>query len=427
MSADREAWRRFICSPVHPYRHLASLGSSVIGAKSDAIDLADLESFLEKLRGDSDVFLLADMGDLISGQYEAYLKEELPRLLDSMANEIERRDAIVGPGIRGNVRWDRTLIGRISGTLPLGRYYSRTAHRTYSLPENRLLLWLLDNLNTSTRSLVRRSSSRAPHGVLTSLMSASEDAMAHNWLSEVGVPSVLTQSMLDAARLHKRPEYRRAAQLAEARQRLSSPIEDRWYAILMLLAVGWLEPISDDDLFELYALTLVIDALSSDVGFGTPAEYGLVIGGRSHVAAFSSEMGHLRVMFDQSPAIKGVWTQRYKSIVRMHSGVSGSSRRPDITIVLETPTGDERYVIIEVKRTSNERYISDSIYKVFGYLHDFADIWHPAQPNPRSMLLVPEGVKREIDEPFADVAIVSANDRTALSSALTAALLGPSE
>lgn len=102
------------------------MGASVQGANSDAIDVADLTAFLQKLRGDDEVRLLADMVDLLSGGYGAFAESQLPRLLDSLANEMESRDEIVGPGLRGNPRWDRTVISRMAGILPVGRYHSRT-------------------------------------------------------------------------------------------------------------------------------------------------------------------------------------------------------------------------------------------------------------------------------------------------------------
>lgn len=423
MTGDRAAWRDFICAPDHPYRHLASLGASVQGAHSNAMDLAGLSDFLQKLRGDHDVTLLADMVDLISGQYAGFVDGQLLSLLDALANEMESRDEIVGPGLRGNPRWDRTVVARMAGVLPIGRYYSRTAHRSFALPENQLLRWLIDELLVSVRNLARRSASSTLHSTLVTILQRCEEASAHHWLSQLAVPPYLAPEMIAAARRSRRPEYRAAADLAEARARLkSSPDDARWYATLMLLAVGWLEPVSDDDMFELYALTLVVDVVAQELGFGEPEEYGLVTSGRGHVAAFRGEQGRLRVIFDQNPSGIVRAQDRYRGIVSGHRGVTGSARRPDISLVYERADG-QRFVIVEVKRTANERYISDSIYKLFGYLYDFAAYWSDGHPTPRSVLLVPEGISRIPNQPFADAAIVSGDDRQALASALRSAIL----
>lgn len=308
---------------------------------------------------------------------------------------MESRDEIVGPGLRGNPRWDRTVVGRIAGNLPIGRYHSRIAYRTFALPENQLLRWLVDGIATSVRDLIRRSPSKAPHGTLTALLKYCDEAVSHHWFSTLPVPAYLTPEMIGAAKRSRLPEYRAAAELAESRARLkSSAEEDRWYAILMLLAVGWLEPVSDDDLFELYVLTLVLDVLADELGFGEPEEYGLVTSGRKHVAGFRTDAGKLRVLFDQNPAPFASVATKYKAVVNAYAGVTGNARRPDISIIFDRADGVARRVIIEMKRTASERYVSDSIYKVFGYLFDFSALWRSDHPNPKAIILIPEGVTR---------------------------------
>lgn len=423
MTGNRATWRDFICAPDHPYRHLSSLGASVRGANSEAIDLTSLGDFLQKLRIDQDVALLADMVDLVSGPYDSFMCSHLPGLLDALANEMESHDEIVGPGLRGNPRWDRTILSRMAGTLPIGRYYSRTAHRSFALPENAMLRWLVNELLISARNLTRRSVSTTPHRTLASVLQHCEEAASHHWLSQLVVPTHLTSEMIMAGKRSRRSEYRIAAELAEARARLKAPSEvSRWYAILMLLAVGWLEPVSDDDMFELYALTLVVDIIAQELGFGEPEEYGLVASGRGHVAAFRSEQGRLRVIFDQHPAGAASTRDRYRGIVSAHLGVTGNARRPDISLIYDRPD-DPRFVIVEVKRTANERYISDSIYKVFGYLYDFSALWSDRQPNPRSILLIPEGISLAPGHIYPEAAIVSGDDRLALADALRMAIL----
>lgn len=421
MTGNRAAWRDFICAPDHPYRHLASLGASVRGANSEAIDLASLDDFLQKLRGDYDVELLADMVDLVSGPYESFLQDGISGLLDALANEMESRDEIVGPGLRGNPRWDRTVVSRMAGVLPIGRYHSRTAHRSFELPENALLRWLVDELLTSARKLARHSASATPHQTLAIILQRCEEAASHHWLSQLSVPPYLTGEMIAAGKRSRRPDYRLAAILAERRARLKARSENaRWYATLMLLAVGWLEPVSDDDMFELYALTLVVDVVARELEFGEPEEYGLVASGRGHVAAFRSNAGRLRVVFDQHPI--GAGRDRYRGIIGAHRGVTGHARRPDISIFYDRKD-DPRFVIVEAKRTANERYVSDSIYKVFGYLYDFAALWTESQPAPRSVLLIPEGISLVPGQTYLETAIVSGDDRAALAGALRAAIL----
>ena len=128
------------------------------------------------------------------------------------------------------------------------------------------------------------------------------------------------------------------------------------------------------------------------------------------------------MIFDQHPAGAARTRDRYRGIVGAHCGVTGNARRPDISVIYDRPD-DPRFIIVEVKRTANERYVSDSIYKVFGYLYDFAALWTERQPDPRSVLLIPEGISLVPGRTYPETAIVSGDDRAALAEALRTAIL----
>ena len=116
---SRQAWNEFICSPERAGRHLSAIGRGVAGAQSDAIDLTVLQAFLERLRdATDDVRLLGSTVDLITGDYALFAKEPLHRVLDALSNEMLSHEQIVGPGLRGNPRWDRTLLLRMPSPFP---------------------------------------------------------------------------------------------------------------------------------------------------------------------------------------------------------------------------------------------------------------------------------------------------------------------
>src|SRR5438876_570575 len=103
----RQQWRDFITHPNHAGRHLTSLGKSIEAAEAAPISLAALEDFLVKLAGGTeDVDLLAGAVDLVCGGYADFCTRQLPPLLDSLLSERLGENAIVGPGLRGNTRWD---------------------------------------------------------------------------------------------------------------------------------------------------------------------------------------------------------------------------------------------------------------------------------------------------------------------------------
>ncbi|ARN82464.1 hypothetical protein [Methylocystis bryophila] len=420
---SREVWRDFICAPDRAGRHLSAIGRGVAGATSNAIDLAVLQAFLERLHDTADdVRLLGSVVDLIGGGYCAFASGPLHRILDALSNEMLAQEQIVGPGLRGNPRWDRTLLQRLAGTLSPVHYVSRTSHRSFELPENQLLSWLVDDLRRTVAIIEQRVGTAGLHADLQALRDDCEQARQHHWFGDISVPLRLTPEMIAAARRHRRPEYRRAAALA--RRRLEMETNDhhaRWYTVLSLLAVNWLEPVNDDDLFELYVLVLVLDLLSDELGFGEPVEYGLVTSRRGAVALFQNDHEKVRVFFDQTPAaVLGIPTE-YGKVLAQHRGLSGGERRPDILVVADRDD-ETRLILIEMKKTVDGRYISDSVYKVFAYLYDFKD-GAGAGRTVKALLVVPGGVSAAPGASAArTVFVVSGDDRMGMSKALKDAM-----
>lgn len=419
----RAVWREFICAPERAGRHLSSIGRSVSGAVSDPIDYAVLQAFLEKLQGvDDDIALLGNAVDLVVGGYSRFANSALPRALDALSNEILSTEDVVGPGLRGNPRWDRTIVRRTAGMLSPTHFVSRLPHRSFELPENQLLRWLVDDISDSIEAIEQRVGTANLHGDLLMLRTTCQAAGAHQWLEGVSPPPRLTPAMIAAARRHRRPEYRLAAALADRRMNIEASDRSQWlYTVSALLAVNWLEPINDDDLFELYMLVLTLDVLSNEVGLGEPIEYGLVISERDHIALFQGEQQTVRVFFDQAPAtVLGVSTE-YRSAMRLHTGISGNERRPDILVVSETPSSTS-VVLVEAKRSSDGRYISDSVYKAFGYLYDLRDL-ALSGVSVAAILAVPTGVAAAgAVTSKRSLYVTSGDDRTDFAASLRAAI-----
>lgn len=418
----REAWREFICSPYHAGRHLSFIGRGVSGSVSDAVDLETLRAFLERLsNAHRDVQFLGDAVDLITGGYLEFVSGPLEVILDSLSNEMLREEQVVGPALRGNPRWDKTIIHRLSGRLSPTQYVTGTARRSFDLPENRLLSWLIHDLLTRVDEIERRIGSQALHPDLQSLRKLCSASLSHHWFSTVARPPSLEQSFVTAAKGHRRVEYRQAAALVQRRKQLEVR-DDRawWYAVLSLLAVNWLEPVSDDDLFELYVLVLVLDIISDELNFGVPTEYGLLTSGRRHVALFEKDDATVSVYFDQSPATILGNVSAYGTVLRAYTGISGSERRPDLMLVI-TQAGQRREILVEVKRTSDGPYLSDSIYKVFGYLHDF----RYGGLRPKAVLVIPTGVAPSATlDANEDFFMASGDKRRELVACLAAAVAG---
>lgn len=422
-----QQWRKFICDPTSPGRFLSNVGRGSQEAVAEDIEPEVLERFLTNLTARAaSTELLAEAVDLSYRGYSDFCKDHLRSLLDSLANERVGQEIVVGPALRGNPRWDRTALARRTARIPSTHFVTRLPNRSFSLPENELVRWLVGSLTRGVDSLERAVRSRALPSRLSVLRDTCRDALSHQWFEQVLPPQRTTQAMVSAARHQRIPGYRIAAKLAERRTAREAPTRDaQWLRTLDLLRANWLAPENTDDLFELYALTLVLDVLQRELALGKPYEYGLAVSGRDHVAAFSATDGNdVFVFFDQSPQTTIGSASRYRGIVEAHQNLKGSGRRPDITVARRMPGIGWIAALVEVKRTRDREYISDSIYKALGYAYDFQDLWETWPTCPKVILLLPENVspRPEADLSTLDVVLIPSLDRMTLARALSSRL-----
>lgn len=301
-------------------------------------------------------------------------------------------NAVVGPMLRGNIRWDQTFTDRQSGRISPAQFVTRLPFRNFTLPENELVKWLIDDLTHTVSAIELRLGSKSLPAQLLTIRNGCRDSTEHPWFKEVEPPRTLAQHMVTAARRQRLPSYRLAANLAQRRSAYADrDRQARWNSILELLSANWLAPISDDDLFELYALTLVLDALEKEAGLGLPTEFGLAVPGRAHVAQYQKGSSVVRVFFDQSPVVFLDAHSFQLDVLGVHYGVRMAPRRPDI-VVVHDQTKKRRVIFVEAKKSADAGYLSDSIYKGFGYITDFRTLWSDSPSNPKVVLLVPEDV-----------------------------------
>jgi len=391
------------------------------------MDLTTLSAFLEKLSGrTASVELLADAVDLSRPSYLEFCEVYLPPLLDSLSNERRGELAVAGPALRGQPVWHRTALARRIAQIPSTHFVTRLPKRSFALPENTLVRWLVGSLARIMDRMERRVGSAGLPRSFLSIRSACSEALKHHWFSQVEVPLLATSSMITAAQRQKNPAYRFAARLAAQRvAREARSSSSRWLAILDLLRANWLAPVIVDDLFELYTLVLVLDVLKRDLQFGDALEYGLVVSGRQHVARFATrDGGKILVFFDQSPVGVLSAQSRYQTISDAHTPSIGGSRRPDVIVSLRHRDGSMRNVFIEAKQSLDAGYIADSMYKAFGYIHDFADLWSDHNSDPKVILMVPENIAlRNASNPSSvEVAVVASLDRANLARCLASSL-----
>lgn len=412
-------------SPSFATRLLPPLSSTEAGLARDP----DLARFLERLAA-RDRALAVDGLDLIGGAYLEFLRVHLPKLLSSLRSLRSDELSEVGPALSGQPVWGRTVLGWTSGSLPADRFVSRVSISTLSLPENLALRLLLRHLAVLTGELSSLLRERL-HPTIAEIGARAGAALRDPTVRLIPDAAGASEQMLQAAEGTSDWAYREAGRLLR-RRLLLSKVDDlgRWRRSAYAAAVGGVEltPSDPEEVFELLALSRVLDALEQDLGLGPAKSFWLRIGTGARsgpVAEFNDrEGGAVEIYFDRTPSFLLGRRTPYIDVFHGHEGLGqGADRRPDIVVVRHRAGGARAIFFLEVKLPGREqvgRYLRDSVYKAFGYLYDFAGLWEPVQA-PKVALYVPSDVGPTWGA-TADLLVLSPRRQADLPKALAAAL-----
>jgi hypothetical protein len=295
--------------------------------------------------------------------------------------------------------------------------------RTYDTPENRLLKLALSVIHTDVSSLCKLLSPGAAIQTFFTLNNNALKWLKHPGLVSVPQISIPSHQMIVRARNNANPLYRLALQLLKRRMAIRNGIQfNRVQLLLDMVRVGWLRPLSDDDIFEAYVLARVMSSIEYDLSFGKPVEYGLVLPSRKFIAKYNAKYNNsevtIKIYFDQSPITLSSYSElsHYMDISEAYF-INLLPRRPDVLV--EIISHDySRILLIEAKNTKNIDYISESVYKIFGYLHDFERIWDSAQ-QIRALLVLPTALPSKLSMASTPhLPILSADDQHGIASAI---------
>lgn len=155
--SKRDRWISSLTTSRDVHRFLTRIGAASDPKRAPDISDDDLRAYLDSLQGGADdAIVLLEVIELLTRGYAQFLDEHLPELLGVLVNRTEHRQEVVGPGLRGVVRWDLTKVARVNRTLPTARYISNVQQRSYGTPENLLLRWLLEDIERAVGRIGRR-------------------------------------------------------------------------------------------------------------------------------------------------------------------------------------------------------------------------------------------------------------------------------
>lgn len=417
-TSSRQTWIDFIADPAHAHRLLYSKGESEYKAESGLLTENTLKDFLSRL---SDVVkdkrLLCLLHYLLEPDVRDFLRKELAPLLRSMTKASTAQVCLSRGGARGRVEWSKTLRSRALQRANSAEFVIRQAHSSMDLPENQLVKLFLLRIRDAIQAAEAGVGTGHMAESLRKLKGAVELGLRSTYMHQVSTVQESNLKMKKRSYRHRNRRYSVIADLLETFEELFSL--DRWGAIANLLRVGWFAPISDDDLFEIYCLSLVIDIIETEARFGKPYEFGLIKSHRRETARFSRQKDNVRVdvYFNRSPSEVILVDSMYKEILNRHEGITGASHRPDILLRVKKRGEAEKMILIEVKNTTNPGYQRQGIYKVLAYLQDFRQL-----SGARAVLIFPTGVRlrSNVKADELNVGIASGDDRSGLWQLLAA-------
>lgn len=411
---QRSRWTEYIGR--RGYRLLTT--STVAAPRHPKVNPASVRRFIAGLR-QGDPEYAAGLYFLFSPLLVSFMEASLPKLLRALSHGTKGRVVASRGGVRGHLRWGDTLRGRLTGKLSEGSYVVGQTFRSADIPENRLVKWVImrvHGLLATAGGRAAASSSSEEGGELGSvrellnrLERAAAGALRAPHMRSVQAAPVSSQ-MRQAARRRRGRAYKEAAILE---QRLVQLLESPRAALLAFAQDRWLEPLLDEDLFELYALVRVLEELEDGLGFSQVREYSLMREGREHVAVLADKAGQRVTVYANQGMQHLVRESEYVAVLSEYVGFSKKHRQPDIVLRLQAP-GIDRIVLLEMKHSAEGDYLRDGLYKVLAYLRDFKELWVGHHGRPKGILVIPEPVVSKVATTDRDAAITSADDSARL-------------
>lgn len=336
------------------------------------------EMFLKLAQlSNEDLQLLASINVFLSKQTSEFLSEIAPAILTRLSKTSVHQNQQTRGFAKGRVQWGRTYVERAAKGGDPSLFVVGSRINQFDVPQNRVLLYLLQDIFDRL--------SEMEHNSWDSDRVINDERL--KWKDRLGQMRHQVANLLKNPYL---PHISKVQGITEKQIDQTEKTRGEWYSKLAAFArfyIGCfgdplnylqsrfphtvLEPINRDTLYEIAVLFKILETLDS---LGWQEQTVNLIGNGKNIVSFF-EMGgtKLRVYYQGVPA-KFDKVSKYKDIMKMY-GLSDRSRRPDIVLEWIEEADVARYCIIEVKRSERRQYLVDSAYKLFGYLHDFEEVF----------------------------------------------------
>jgi len=309
----------------------------------------------------------------------------------------------------GRIDWNLTFKERLAQGYNPAVFVCNPPSKIYDLPENRLFKYILAEIirlfeDTSVlRGLegknIEENQVETWIDKVDSIKYQVLNAYKHAHLRWIEIPDQVSIRMLRRAEEARNYDYETLVRCYELFEQIV--ITKDLIKLGEVVENRVLEPLNPDILFELYVLFKIMETLGGKDGIGKLEELNLIRHGSVSVALYSVGDELVRVYYQHVPFDRE--KSHYIQIFEKYPSLNVSARRPDI--ILEWPR-ENKFVLIEVKRTIDKNYIVDSAYKVLGYLKDFEE-YFPGTQRPQGLLVVWDYGKKVEKMDVQDIVILA--------------------
>jgi len=318
--------------------------------------------------------MIADIRLLLSKEVRELLNIIAPKVVSRLSKESINKHITDRGVVRGRIDWQRTVGARTTRGNDTSIYVCSRRAQDFNLPENRVFLYLIREINEKARNFVAEDYlnltwyaeySQGQKWVNNISVIAAKTAriLRNPFISKIGSLHEVTGKAIELTRKNRQSHYKELAAIAARFNYCQSkPIS----FLMEELNGNIFEPLNKDTLYE---IAVLFKTIRTALDCGWKEEKAGLIGGSSKTASTLVKDGcELKLYFQKLPSVMAK-NSDYSNIMFSY-GLSESLRRPDIILELKTHHGD-RLVIIEVKRSSSRSYLVDGTYKLLGYLKDF--------------------------------------------------------
>jgi hypothetical protein len=316
-----------------------------------------------------------DLGQVIATHLA--LSEPIRRLGARLADGLRRpitssvRPREPSRSVRGPIDWGATVRLRAGVAGDPTMFVIRPARRVFDTPENRVLAWVVEELDRQLRRAAPSPESppeeRTWLGEIISLRSRLLYARSRTWLRDVP-PAEPSPAAIKRLRAARTAFY--AIVVPEAVGLLRRFVQPSPEDITELLSERWFLPARDWQLFELL-VTLRLARAFAATAEGKRKTRLLTGAGKAPVARYALKGGDEILLWYQSwPDMAG--GSRHWEAIQRHQIRGAGGLRPDI--VIERRGTKRANLILELKGTKSGSYLGAGIAQLLGYLHDRPDM-----------------------------------------------------